>query len=66
MVIPLPRDNLKLLVACLPAVEVVERGGGFQKLLIDSFHNYALSTHPMLGTLVGPWVDLKIPQAPCL
>ena len=39
VVILLPRDNLKLLVAFIPAVEVVKRGRGFHKLLIDSFHN---------------------------
>ena len=58
VVLPLPRANLKLLVASLPAVEVVERGGGFQELLIDSFSNLALSTQVYLG---GPRVELKIP-----
>ena len=61
VVIPLPRDNLKLLVAFLPSVRLAKRGSVFQELLIDSFHNYALSTHPMPGTLVGPWMELKIP-----
>ena len=39
VVILLPRDNLKLLVAFLPSVRLAKRGSVFQELLIDSFHN---------------------------
>ena len=60
VVLPLPRANLKLLVASLPAVEVAERGGGFQEL--SSIHS--VTRHKHSGTLVGPGVEVKIPRAP--